>query len=384
MVLRDDHALLTGTHRRYNPLLDEWVLVSPHRLARPWLGQVESAKVESPPSYDPSCYLCPGNTRANGDTNPSYTATFAFDNDFPALVADGHADAWRPGTPGISPKPPDAAKAELPKAAKADDLLVAEPQPGYCRVLCFSPRHDATLARMTTVGIRAVVEAWVDEIERARRHPFVHYVQVFENKGAAMGCSNPHPHCQVWASASIPNQPARKLAMQARYSSTHGGRDLLGDYLARELGDGIRVVCRNDAWVVVSPFWAVWPFEVMVVPVRAVNDLASLTADERDQLADILRRLNVRYDNLFACSFPYSMGWHSQPLNSGDHPGCRLHAVYYPPLLRSSTVRKFLVGYEMTAEPQRDLTAEAAAERLRAQSEVHYLDHRCSSGPSPA
>jgi len=370
-----DDMPLAGPHRRYNPLLDEWVLVSPHRLARPWLGQVEPAHDDSLPAYDPSCYLCPGNARANGDVNPAYAATFAFDNDFPALVADGNADAWRPSTPGISPK--------LPKAAKADDLLVSKPQSGYCRVLCFSPRHDVTLARMATEGIRDVVEAWGDEIERAKRHDFVRYVQVFENKGAAMGCSNPHPHGQVWASASIPNQPARKLASQARYAATHGGRDLVGDYLAREIDEGVRVVCRNDAWVVVVPFWAVWPFEVMVVPVRGVDEFSSLTAGERDQLADILRRLNVRYDNLFACSFPYSMGWHGRPLDGRPHPECRLHAVYYPPLLRSAAVRKFLVGYEMTAEPQRDLTAEAAAEALRAQSEVHYLE-ACSSGPSLA
>lgn len=187
------------------------------------------------------------------------------------------------------------------------------------------------------------------------------------------------PFSQVWASAAVPNQPARKLAMQDRYLAAHGGRDLLGDYLARELNDGVRVVCRNDAWVAVVPFWAVWPFEVMVVPVRRVDDLRALTADERDQLAEILRRLNVRYDNLFECSFPYSMGWHGKPLDGRAHPGCRLHAVYYPPLLRSASVRKFLVGYEMTAEPQRDLTAEAAAERLRAQSEVHYLDRTTPS-----
>ena len=358
-----DEGLLAGPHRRYNPLLDEWVLVSPHRLERPWLGQVEPAQEAALPSYDPTCYLCPGNPRAKGVDNPSYATTFAFDNDFPALVGTG-----------------DAARGSADHAASTErdgqgDLLIAAPQPGCCRVLCFSPRHDVTMARMTTDGIRAVVDAWTDEVERAGRHQFVHYVQIFENKGAAMGCSNPHPHCQVWASAAVPNQPARKLVMQEKYFAEHGGRDLLGDYLTREVSDGTRMVCRNDAWVVVVPFWAVWPFEVMIVPVRAVDDLRALTGDERDQLADILRRLNARYDNLFACSFPYSMGWHGAPLDGRTHPACRLHAVYYPPLLRSAAVRKFLVGYEMTAEPQRDLTAEAAAERLRAQSERHYLDH---------
>ncbi|MCX6537404.1 MAG: galactose-1-phosphate uridylyltransferase, partial [Acidobacteria bacterium] len=229
-----DQSLLAGPHRRYNPLLDEWVLVSPHRLARPWLGHVEPAQDEEAPSYDPACYLCPGNARANGKPNPSYATTFAFDNDFPALVDAGHE------TSDVTDR------AQRPDCGGLDGLLVAEPQPGRCRVLCFSPRHDITIARMTTDGIRAVVDAWADEVERASRLEFVHYVQVFENKGAAMGCSNPHPHCQVWASAAVPNQPARKLAMQDRYLAAHGGRDLLGDYLARELNDGVRVVCRND------------------------------------------------------------------------------------------------------------------------------------------
>jgi UDPglucose--hexose-1-phosphate uridylyltransferase len=342
--------LLAGPHRRYNPLLDEWVLVSPHRLERPWQGQVDAPQPSTLPAYDPGCYLCPGNLRANGERNPAYDTTFVFDNDFPALL---------PGAPGES--------------APADDLFVAEPQSGICRVVCFSSRHDLTLARMDTAGIRTVVEAWIDEVERLSGLGTVRYVQVFENKGAAMGCSNPHPHGQVWASATVPHVPARKLAMQRRYQERHG-QDLLGDYLARELAAGERVVCRNDAWAVVVPFWAVWPFETMVIPVRMVDDLRELADDERDQLADILRQLTARYDNLFTCSFPYSMGWHGRPVDRHAYPGCRLHAVYFPPLLRSATVRKFLVGYEMTAEPQRDLTAESAAARLRDQSDVHYLD----------
>jgi len=335
--------------------MDEWVLVSPHRLDRPWQGQVEAAEPSTLPGYDPGCYLCPGNRRANAERNPAYNTTFVFDNDFPALL-------------------PAAAS----ESGASDDLFAVEPQSGVCRVVCFSPRHDLSLARMDTAGIRTVVEAWADEVERMSRLGTMRYVQVFENKGAAMGCSNPHPHGQIWASATVPHLPARKLAMQKRYQDRHG-RDLLGDYLARELAAGERMVCKNDAWAVVVPFWAVWPFETMVIPVRLVDDLRELANEERDQLADILRRLTARYDNLFRCSFPYSMGWHGRPVDGQHYPGCRLHAVYFPPLLRSASVRKFLVGYEMTAEPQRDLTAEAAAARLRELSDVHYLDPRAGS-----
>jgi len=346
--------LMSGPHRRYNPLLDEWVLVSPHRLARPWQGQVEPAQASGLPAYDAGCYLCPGNARAGGERNPHYADTYAFDNDFPAL---------------LPPAPPPAADA----AADAHPLLRAEPQSGRCRVLCFSPRHDLTLAQMDAPAIRTVVDAWADEVERLSRDARLTYVQVFENKGPAMGCSNPHPHGQIWASATVPAIPARKLAAQRAYADRHG-RDLLGDYLAHEIADGSRIVCRNDAWVALVPYWAVWPFETMILPVRLVDDLRALDEAERDALADVIRRLTARYDNLFRCSFPYSMGWHGKPVDGRPAIGCRLHAVYCPPLLRSASVRKFLVGYELTAEPQRDLTAESAAERLRAQSEVHYLD----------
>jgi UDPglucose--hexose-1-phosphate uridylyltransferase len=324
-------APLKSPHRRYNPLLDEWVLCSPHRLQRPWQGQVEDEPPETRPTYDPSCYLCPGNVRANGERNPAYTATFAFDNDFAALLP------------------------ESPLAPVNDGgLLVAEPATGRCRVLCFSPRHDLTLAEMEAPAIRAVVDAWAAEVETIGGNPAIRYVQVFENKGAMMGCSNPHPHCQVWATGHVPVV-----------------RDLLGDYLEKELFAEERLVCRNERWVALVPFWAVWPFELMLVPVRRVPDLPSLSGAERDALADILRRVGVRYDNLFRTSFPYSMGFHGRPTDGGEHPWWRLHAVYFPPLLRSATVRKFLVGYELTAEPQRDLTAEDAAARLRAQSETH-------------
>jgi UDPglucose--hexose-1-phosphate uridylyltransferase len=310
-------------HRRYNPLLDEWVLCSPHRLQRPWQGQVEVEVPDTRPAYDPSCYLCPGNVRANGERNTAYTATFAFDNDFAALL---------PTSP----------------IAPADDggLLVSEPATGRCRVLCFSPRHDLTLAEMDAAAIRPVVDAWAREAETIGADPAVRYVQVFENKGAMMGCSNPHPHCQVWATGHVPLVPARKLAAQRAYHARHG-RDLLGDYLEKELAAGERLVCRNEHWVALVPFWAVWPFELMVVPVRRVADLPSLSGAERDALADVVRRVCVRYDNLFRTSFPYSMGFHARPSDGEEHPWWRLHAVYFPPLLRSATVRKFLVGYEL-------------------------------------
>jgi UDPglucose--hexose-1-phosphate uridylyltransferase len=335
-------------HRRYNPLLDDWVLCSPQRLERPWQGQVEDEPMEERPRYDPACYLCPGNQRANGRRNPDYERTFAFDNDFAALLP---ASDVAPENDG--------------------DLLAVEPATGRCRVICFSPRHDLTLAEMASREVRPVVDAWADELTTLGHDPRIRYVQVFENKGAAMGCSNPHPHCQVWATGYLPAIPARKLLTQRAYFE-RTGRDLLGDYLDRELATGARIVFRNEHWVTLVPFWAVWPFETMLLPVRRVPDLPSLSPDERDALADALRRTCVRYDNLFRTAFPYSMGFHGRPVDGQDHPWWRLHAVYFPPLLRSATVRKFLVGFELTAEPQRDLTAEDAAARLRIQPEVHY------------
>jgi UDPglucose--hexose-1-phosphate uridylyltransferase len=335
-------------HRRYNPLLDEWVLCSPHRLQRPWQGQVEDEVPQARPRHDPGCYLCPGNARAGGQANPDYAATYVFDNDYPALL-------------------PESASPRMDEGG----LLVSEPATGRCRVICFSPRHDLTLAEMDAGEIRPVVDTWAEETTELGSDPAVGYVQVFENKGAMMGCSNPHPHCQVWATGHVPLVPARKLGTQRAWLERHG-RDLVGDYLDRELATEERIVCRNHHWVALVPWWAVWPFEVMLIPVRRVPDLPSLGGEERDALADILRRVSVRYDNLFRTSFPYSMGFHGRPTDGEEHPEWRLHAVYFPPLLRSATVRKFLVGFELTAEPQRDLTAEDAAARLREQSETHF------------
>jgi UDPglucose--hexose-1-phosphate uridylyltransferase len=337
-----------GPHRRWNPLLDEWVVCSPHRLERPWQGQLEPLAEDERPAHDPACYLCPGNQRANGARNPPYEATYAFDNDFPALLPRGAA-------------PP----------RREEGLLVSEPASGSCRVLCFSPRHDLTLAEMDTPAIRLVVDAWALQVSELGAREDVAYVQVFENKGAMMGCSNPHPHGQIWASGHVPLIPSRKQAAQ-RSHFERTGRDLLGDYLEQERRDGARLVEANDHWQALVPFWAVWPFETMLVPTRRVADLPSLLVEERDALSEILRSLTVRYDNLFRCSFPYSMGWHGQPSDGEHHDSWRLHAVFYPPLLRSASVRKFLVGYELTAEPQRDLTPEQAAARLRQTPTRHY------------
>jgi UDPglucose--hexose-1-phosphate uridylyltransferase len=314
---------------------------------------VEPAAQRAERSYDPNCYLCPGNERAGGHRNPDYTHVHAFDNDFPALLmfADGAADL---------------------KVSTTEPLFRADSACGVCRVLCFSPRHELTLARMPVSDIALVVDAWAQEVERLGRDPNLHYVQVFENKGEMMGASNPHPHCQIWATAHVPMVPARKTTSQRAYFASHR-RDLLGDYLERELAAGERIVAANDHWVVLVPFWAVWPFETMILPRRKVADLPSLEREEREGLAGIMRELLVRYDNLFETSFPYTMGWHGQPLGDPD-PAWRLHATYNPPLLRSATVRKFLVGFEQMGEPQRDLTAEQAAERLRSVSGEHYLD----------
>ena len=334
-------------HRRYNPLLGQWILVSPHRTKRPWLGQVERAAPDQRPQYDPRCYLCPGNKRAGDAVNPPYTSTLVFVNDFSALLAGVPAEA-----PG------------------ADELFRVQPVRGECRVICFSPRHDLTLAQMEPPEIRRVIDVWADQVTDLGRS--YRWVQLFENKGAVMGCSNPHPHGQVWAGSALPNEAAAEERQQRAYFAEHA-RPLLMDVGARELGLGARVVLENEHWVVLVPFWAIWPFETLLLPRRHVLRLPELAAAERDSLADILRRLLVRYDNLFETSFPYSMGWHGAPTEPGDFSHWQLHAHFYPPLLRSATVKKFMVGYELLAEAQRDLTPEQAAQRLRHLSEQHYL-----------
>lgn len=335
-------------HRRLNPLTGEHVLVSPHRLERPWQGKVEPVATADRPARDPKCYLCPGNERAGGARNPEYAGTFVFDNDYAALK-NGVARS----------------------ASNVGDLLVAEVETGICRVVCFSPRHDLTLAEMSAADIRRVVDVWAEETARLGSLPDIAYVQVFENKGAIMGCSNPHPHGQIWATASIPTEVAREDAFQAEHFR-RTGRALLSDYLEIELREDARIVCRNSSWVALVPFWAKWPYETMILPRRRVSSLGELDAIERDGLADILRRQLCRYDNLFSTSFPYTMGLHQASSKGGHHPHWHLHFHVYPPLLRSATVQKFMVGFEMLCMAQRDITPETAAERLRGLQEIHF------------
>lgn len=340
-----DLALLERVHRRFNPLTGSWVLVSPHRARRPWLGQTEGAARTARPAFDPACALCPGTTRANGAQNPAYDGVYVFDNDFPALEAD-------------APENADAARVDV------EGLLVAESETGRCRVICFSPRHDLTLAELPLAELRAVVDAWVHETRTLGAAPAIRHVQIFENKGEAMGCSNPHPHGQIWAQSTVPDDVARELVRQREHLA-RTGRTLLGDYLALEVVRGDRLVCANQSWVALVPFWAVWPFETLVLPRRAVSSLPALDDAERDGLADILQQLTRRYDRLFDVSFPYSAGVHQAPTDGAAYPEHHLHLHFYPPLLRSATVKKFMVGYEMLAMAQRDLTAEMAAARLR-------------------
>jgi UDPglucose--hexose-1-phosphate uridylyltransferase len=344
--------LASQPHRRFNPLTREWVLVSPHRTERPWQGQVETGRPEAALAYDPTCYLCPGNARAGGKKNPTYTGTFVFDNDFAAL---------KPDTP----------------AGRFDEsgLLVAQSEAGRCRVLCFSPRHDLTLARMSLPELRLVVDAWVREFSELGSDPHTRSVQIFENRGAMMGSSNPHPHGQIWANETLPNELAKELAAFGDYRKSHAAT-LLHDYLELELEKRERIVCSNEHFVLLVPFWAIWPFETLLISRRRVSGLDELNDDEQAALADILRGATTRYDNLFRASFPYTMGFHQRPTDGADYPEFHLHAHFYPPLLRSAAIKKFMVGYEMLAMPQRDITPETAAQWLRDVPARHYLDLR--------
>lgn len=336
-------------HERLNILTGEWLLVSPHRNKRPWQGKVEAPAILKRPDYMPDCYLCPGNKRADGSENPHYTNPFAFTNDFAALRDDTPAG-------------------ELNER----NLLVAKSQTGTCRVICFSPRHDLTLPQMTMEDILKVVNTWCDEFMQLAENPEIKYIQIFENKGEIMGCSNPHPHGQIWAQNDLPMELVKETSQQKKYFDEHG-RSLLSDYLQLEMGKKERLVCENEHFVALVPFWAVWPYEILIISRRHVADILQFNDSERLAYADILKRVTTRYDNLFQTSFPYSAGMHQSPVNDGEHPEWHWHMHFYPPLLRSATVKKFMVGYEMLANPQRDITAEMAAKQLQELSEVHFL-----------
>jgi UDPglucose--hexose-1-phosphate uridylyltransferase len=336
-------------HRRYNILTGEWVLVSPHRAQRPWQGQIEAAAPVQVLAHDPNCYLCPGNVRANGFVNPPYEHAYVFTNDFAAL----HPEV-----------PPGRVKNKY-------DLLVAKSERGLCRVVCYSPRHDLTMPRMSPEEIRRIIDLWTIEFIALCSREYINYVQIFENRGEMMGCSNPHPHGQIWATESIPVE-IEKETKHLRAWHQKNETSLLGNYLALELVEKERVVLENNYFVAVVPFWATWPFETLVISKRHFQHITQLSPDEKNAFADILNKLTTKYDNLFQAPFPYSAGIHQAPVDGADYPEWHFHAHFYPPLLRSATVKKFMVGFELLANPQRDITPELAAEKLRQMSEIHY------------
>lgn len=331
-------------HRRFNPLTRSWVLVSPQRTQRPWQGQTTKPVQAERVTYDPSCYLCPGNPRAGGKQTPKYTSVYAFDNDYPALLPAETTPA-----------------AAIPSQGS---LLVREPEVGRCRVVCFDPDHSLTLAQMPVASIERVVAQWKEETATLGGSDEIGYVQIFENRGAMMGSSNPHPHCQIWATGHVPNEPLAEGQAQLSYLQEHG-TTLLADYLDQELAAGERVVCSNDAFVAVVPYWAVWPFETLLLSRTQIGSFVDFTDAESKGLADILHQVTSTYDKLFNTSFPYTMGFHQRPTDGAPHPEWTFHGHFYPPLLRSAEIRKFMVGFEMLGMPQRDITPEKATEMLR-------------------
>ncbi|CAN5257547.1 galactose-1-phosphate uridylyltransferase [soil metagenome] len=339
--------LNTAPHRRYNILTGEWVLVSPHRTQRPWQGKIENKATFDRPKYVADCYLCPGNTRSSGEKNPDYKNVFSFYNDFPALMPEG------------------------PSENISEGLLKAESETGICKVVCFSPDHSLTLPLMEIEDITAVIQTWKTEFEELGSQKDINYVQIFENKGDIMGCSNPHPHGQIWAQRSIPNEITKKTGKLREYWKANH-RSLLEDYLEQELENKERIVEQNKHFVALVPYWAVWPYEVMIVPRTHYSHIGQLNAGEEMAFADIIKKLCIKYDNLFETSFPYSSGIHQKPTTGEEYPEWHFHMSFYPPLLRSATIKKFMVGYELFASPQRDITAEQAAETLRNLPEVHY------------
>lgn len=339
-------------HRRYNPLMDEWVLVSPHRAQRPWQGQKEDTNEPQRLTYDPSCYLCPTNQRVSGDKNPDYTEPYVFTNDFAALKNE-----------------------EVSFQEPQNELFKLEPESGICRVICFSPRHDLTLPEMELIHIEKVIKTWIAQYQELGALETINHIQIFENKGSIMGCSNPHPHGQIWAQKSIPSIVQKLDFNQKAYFEKHH-TTLLSDYIKHELKNQTRVVVENEDFVALVPYWAIWPFETMIIPKRAVKSIDELTENEIKSYAKILKTLTIKYDNLFETSFAYSAGIHQAPTNGLANKHWHFHMNFYPPLLRSASVKKFMVGYEMMAESQRDITAEQSAERLRNLSDIHYKSNK--------
>lgn len=344
-------------HRRYNPLMDEWVLVSPHRAKRPWQGQQEKTNEEQRPKYDASCYLCPTNTRANGEKNPDYTEPYVFTNDFAALHDE------------------QVHFSEQITDNSTESLFQLKPESGICRVICFSPRHDLTLPEMEVENIEKVVRTWITQYEELGKLPQINHIQIFENKGSVMGCSNPHPHGQIWAQKSLPSIVEKLDIQQKKYFDTHQ-TTLLSNYVKTELEKKERIVAENAHFVALVPFWAIWPYETMIVSKRNIKAINEFSSQEIKDFASILKILTTKYDNLFETSFPYSAGIHQAPTNGKDNEHWHFHMNFYPPLLRSATIKKFMVGYEMMAESQRDITAEQSAERLRNLSNTHYKNQK--------
>jgi UDPglucose--hexose-1-phosphate uridylyltransferase len=336
-------------HRRFNPLINEWVLVSPHRAKRPWQGQKETITNDERPEYDPECYLCPGNVRANGETNPQYTSSFVFENDFAALKQE---------------------EIEF-EESNNPTFFKAKPERGISRVVCFSPKHNITLPEMDLPTIEEIIRTWQREYTDLGNVDYINYVQIFENKGSVMGCSNPHPHGQIWAQSSLPTQIEKTQNSLKTYFDKNGS-NLLLDYLEKELEAKERIVIENEHFVALVPFWAIWPFEILIVCKRHVTKITDFNAVEVADYALILKQLTAKYDNLFETSFPYSSGIHQAPTDGKDHPEWLFHMHFYPPLLRSASVKKFMVGYEMMGESQRDVTAEKSAQMLRDLSDIHY------------